>query len=85
MGDFISFSSIKFKSHTNAGPFTWEEVLPSRKVYRDIQEHLEADKGEITELDHTGAGNGMSNYFKRCFLRKQVFENNKQSGTAEGS
>lgn len=49
MGDFISFSSIKFKSHTNADPFTWEEVLPSRKVYRDIQENSEADKGEITE------------------------------------
>lgn len=51
--------------------------MPSRKVYRDIQEHSEADKGEITDLDHTGAGNGMSNYFKRSFLRKQVFENNK--------
>lgn len=34
-------------------------------------------KGGITAVDHTGAGNGTSNYFKRSFLRKQVFENNK--------
>lgn len=77
IGEFISFSGIKFKSHTNAGPFTWEEVLAGRQAYRDAQVHSEADKGEITELDHRGAGNGMSNYFKRSFLREQLFENNK--------
>lgn len=49
----------------------------ARQVYGDIPEHWEADKGGITAVDHTGAGNGTSNYFKRSFLRKQVFENNK--------
>lgn len=27
MGDFMSFSGIKFKSRTNAGPLAWEEAL----------------------------------------------------------
>lgn len=47
------------------------------QVYRDIQVLSEADKGEITELDHRGAGNDVSNYFKRSFLKEQLFENNK--------
>lgn len=49
----------------------------ARRVCGDIPEPWEADKGGIAAVDHTGAGNGTSNYFKRSFLRKQVFENNK--------
>lgn len=75
MGESVSSSGIRFKSHINAGPLHGQRRCQA--VYGDIREHWEADKGGITAVDHTGAGNGTSNYFKRSFLRKQVFENNK--------